>query len=87
MMIVIFHTSHIPDLPNYSSREAPSHKIGSAFLFFDVLLCRFALWTLIGSRPDDTYFSVVDHVLGKVHLKNKMSTSDVCFALLYGLFV
>ena len=49
---------------NYSGREAPSLKICLVCVCVCVCVCRFfgvatfALWTLICSRPDDTYFVV-----------------------------
>ena len=60
---------------NYSGREAPSLKMQSVclFVFFLFFFCfflggggpfaDFALWTLIGSRPDDTFFFVSRTVL------------------------
>ena len=42
---------------NYSGWEAPSHKMGSVcFCFYP--FADFAPWTLIGLRPDDTFFVV-----------------------------
>ena len=46
----------------YSGREAPSLKMGFSFFFFFFFfffgVADFALWTLIGSRLDDTFFVV-----------------------------
>ena len=66
-------------LPNYSGREALSH--GLVFFFFVFFqCCDFALWTLIGSRPDDTFFVVCRSRVSESTLGRKMSTSDACFA-------
>ena len=40
----------------YSGREAPSHKMGFVSFESFLFVCRFCTWTLIGSRPDDTFF-------------------------------
>ena len=54
----------------YSGQEAPSLKMGSVFLFVRFLsfffgIADFALWMLIGLRPDDTFF-VVSRTAGLV---------------------
>ena len=46
------------EIYNYSGREAPSHKMGSLCFYSFFSFADFALWTLIGSWPDDTFFVV-----------------------------
>ena len=49
----------------YSGREAPSLKMGAVFFCQFLGVADFALWTLIGLRPDDTFF-VVSRTVGLV---------------------
>ena len=46
----------------YLGREAPSLKMHYFFLFFSSF-ADLAQWTVIGSRPDDTFFVVSRTVL------------------------
>ena len=58
----------------YSGREAPSLKMGLVcFLFLSssfLGFADFALWTLIGSRPDDMFFVVSRTVLCRVYTRH-----------------
>ena len=75
-MLSLYKHVYCYSIVNYKDREAPRLKIHSVCLFVCLLVCLlfcvfffvfsftdFSFWTLIGSRPDDTFFVVSRTVL------------------------
>ena len=67
---------------NYTGREAPSLKMGFFFFSPSFWFADFALWTLIGSRPDGTFFACEGKYSGAVE---EQDVDDRCMLCLPSL--